>query len=106
MLEVGNVYCAELREMKIRFRVLFDNFYTYTINVTSVQGVKGIPLGPHYLDKFYGLIRSAKFSMVERLNVLDPKQLDDLIDLALDTKDEEWFFQLVEKKRKMEAFQR
>lgn len=104
MLQVGKVYSAEIPAFRIHFVVLSDNDATWTINITAIDGsYPEIKLGKAHVLKNSGFMRHAMINDLNGLIADDPERLNDLINLALDTKDKIWFYQLTEKKKRLEV---
>lgn len=103
MIEVGKVYRADLGEVKIHFAVLDELDVCWAVNITSM---KGLAPGCEYVGKAL-IFKHSEFTRHSRITEMqgseaaDPVVLADLIDMALDTKDEAWFKTLTEQKKKI-----
>lgn len=102
MLEVGKIYSAETPGFKMHLAILEENAFSYTVNVTSVQGKyknENIKTGVDLIYKYNPFLRNAKFTDLEGLVADDPKTLDEQINMSLDKRDKAWFLKLTEKKK-------
>ena len=104
MLTVGKVYSAELTGFKMYFAVFGEDDVSWHINITSMTGnLPNVVKGKCYLCKYSRFLQYAVIKDLQEVQTADPDHLDDLIDMALDKKDEGWFYKLTNQKKKMEA---
>lgn len=104
MLKIGKAYSARLSDVKIHFAVLDADELTWTIDIVAIRGYfPGIEEGINFVNKKSPFMRDAIIYDLEQINDYEPEHLDDLIDLSLDLKNEELFYQLAREKQETEA---